>query len=203
MKKQLHSIILASSSPRRKDLLTQIGLEFQVVPSDYEEDMTMPLPPLELTVHLAKGKALAVTEQYPNAIIIGADTIVALGDTILGKPHSEEEAERMLQSLSGTQHNVITGMAVIIPASLSPTKTQIIETHISSSTVTLHKLPHQEILNYIATKEPLDKAGAYAIQGYASAFVQKIEGSYSGIVGLPVDSLYVILNKYNIWPGLS
>jgi septum formation protein len=198
MEKQLHTIILASTSPRRKELLSSIGVSFSVVPSEYEEDMTLPLPPGKLTLHLAIHKALAVAKLHPDAIIIAADTIISTETRVLGKAHTNEEAEQMILSLSGKTHNVLTGLAVVIPPRLTQTKSQTVKTHVSRNKVTFKKLDKEEIAAYVSTGEPLGKAGAYAIQGKGAFFVEKIEGSYSGIVGLPIEALYMILRSYRI-----
>lgn len=195
MKKSLHTLILASTSPRRKDLLSQIGLTFTIVPSDFEEDMSLPLSPDMLTMHLSKEKALAVAKDYPDAVIIGADTVVAIDGAVLGKAHTKEDAQRMLSMLSGKTHQVITGLTVIIPAGESPTGEQIIESVASINDVTFKPLAAEEIEWYIQTGEPLEKAGAYGIQGLGAMFVEKIEGSYSGIVGLPLEILYEIFRR--------
>lgn len=195
MKKSLHTLILASTSPRRKDLLSQIGLTFTIVPSDFEEDMSLPLSPDKLTMHLSKEKALAVAKDYPDAVIIGADTVVAIDGAVLGKAHTKEDAQRMLSMLSGKTHQVITGLTVIIPAGESPTGVQIIESVASINDVTFKPLAAEEIEWYIQTGEPLEKAGAYGIQGFGAMFVEKIEGSYSGIVGLPLEILYEIFRR--------
>ena len=195
MKKSLHTLILASTSPRRKDLLSQIGLTFTIVPSDFEEDMSLPLSPDMLTMHLSKEKALAVAKDYPDAVIIGADTVVAIDGAVLGKAHTNEDAQRMLSMLSGKTHQVITGLTVIIPAGESPTGVQIIESVASINDVTFKPLAGEEIEWYIQTGEPLEKAGAYGIQGLGAMFVEKIEGSYSGIVGLPLEILYEIFRR--------
>jgi len=195
MKKSLHTLILASTSPRRKDLLSQIGLTFTIVPSDFEEDMSLPLSPDMLTMHLSKEKALAVAKDYPDAVIIGADTVVAIDGAVLGKAHTNEDAQRMLSMLSGKTHQVITGLTVIIPAGESPTGVQIIESVASINDVTFKPLAAEEIEWYIQTGEPLEKAGAYGIQGLGAMFVEKIEGSYSGIVGLPLEILYEIFRR--------
>jgi len=195
MKKSLHTLILASTSPRRKDLLSQIDLTFTIVPSDFEEDMSLPLSPDMLTMHLSKEKALAVAKDYPDAVIIGADTVVAIDGAVLGKTHTNEDAQRMLSMLSGKTHQVITGLTVIIPAGESPTGVQIIESVASINDVTFKPLAAEEIEWYIQTGEPLEKAGAYGIQGFGAMFVEKIEGSYSGIVGLPLEILYEIFRR--------
>ncbi len=199
MKKQLHKIILASTSPRRKDLLSSIGLTFEVVPSNYEEDMTLPLLPEELTIHLSKEKALAIADRYPDAVIIGADTIIAFDEKVLGKAHTKEEVQRMLALLSGKKHSVVTGLTVIIPASIAQTQERIIETYASKNRVHFKTITQDEINWYIATGEPFGKAGGYAIQGFGAVFVNGIEGNYSGIVGLPVEAVYSILRSYDVF----
>jgi septum formation protein len=157
--------------------------------------MSLPLSPDMLTMHLSKEKALAVAKDYPDAVIIGADTVVAIDGAVLGKAHTKEDAQRMLSMLSGKTHQVITGLTVIIPAGESPTGVQIIESVASINDVTFKPLAAEEIEWYIQTGEPLEKAGAYGIQGFGAMFVEKIEGSYSGIVGLPLEILYEIFRR--------
>jgi septum formation protein len=185
-------IILASTSPRRKEILENIKLNFEIVPSPYEEDMSLPLTPTELVKELSKGKASAVASNYTDAVVIGADTIVAHGEKVLGKPKSVEQAKEMLKMLSGTTHSVITGLTVIDTAT-GTMYNEAIETKIS-----LKELSDKEIDAYIATGEPMDKAGSYAIQGFAALFVTKIEGDYFGVMGLPVSRLGEILKQIGI-----
>lgn len=176
-------IILASTSQRRKELLSRTGLTFDVIPGEYEEDMTLPLPPKELVMHLSEGKALDVAQKYKDAIVIGADTIVVLGDKALGKPHTKERAKEMLNMLNGGSHSIITAFTI---ANLENNKvvTKAVETK-----VYFKQLTDKEIDNYIATGEPLDRAGAYAIQQLGGQFVEKIEGDYDNTVGLPVQDV--------------
>jgi len=185
-------IILASTSPRRKELLESIGLKFEIQPSDYEEDMTLKMPPKKLAEFLSLNKARSVAEKNNDAIVIGADTIVVLGKQVLGKPHTEKEAKRMLRLISGKTHSVITGVTVI------DTSKNIMITKSVETKIWIKKLSPKEIESYVASKEPLDKAGAYAIQGLGSLIVKKIEGDYSGTVGLPLFLLREELEKIGV-----
>ncbi len=171
-------LILASSSPRRRELLTEAGIAFTVHPADIDEAHRAGESPIAFTLRLAREKAEAVSAQHPGATVLGADTIVVCDEEILGKPSNETDAARMLNKLSGRDHQVITGVALV---SLSGT-----QTHAETTIVTMRKITEEEIQNYIATGEPMDKAGAYAIQGAASAFIPQIVGDYSNVVGLPM-----------------
>ena len=177
MKKNL---ILASASPRRRELLEKAGLQFIVVASNYEEDMTLRLSPPELVKFLSQGKAEAVRAAHPNSLILAADTIVVLGNQILGKPHTPERAKEMLTALSGTNHSIITGFTVLDSGS-GKSISDAVETK-----VMFKKLSERQIDEYIATGEPLDKAGAYAIQLGGARFVERMEGDYANAIGLPV-----------------
>lgn len=188
----MKEIILASTSPRRKELMEITGLPFVVVASPYEEDMSLKMSPRDLVKHLAKGKASAVAENYRNEIIIGADTIVVLGKEVMGKPETEAAARKMLNKLSGKTHKVMTGYC-IIDAATGKTVTKAVETK-----VYFKKLSSSEITNYIRSGEPMDRAGAYAIQGLAALFVKKIEGDFLNVVGLPIQDLAQDLKKFGI-----
>lgn len=176
----MKKIVLASSSPRRKTLLAQIGLKFEIDPSNYEEDMTLDMKPVKLAEFLSLGKAEDVAKRHKNAVVISADTIVALDNEVFGKPHTPEKAKYMLQKMSGRAHSVITGFT-IIDTETGKKISKSIETK-----VYFKKLSKEEIDAYIATGEPLDKGGGYAIQGLAALFVEKIEGDYFNVVGLPI-----------------
>lgn len=176
----MKKIILASQSPRRKQLLEQIGLKFEIDPSNYEEDMTLKMTPTKLAEHLSLGKAEDVAKRHGDSIIISADTIVAVNEEVFGKPKTPEKAKYMLRKLSGRVHSVITGFTIID----TETNKQIIKS--VETKVYFKKLSEKEIDAYIATGEPLDKGGSYAIQGKAALFVKKIEGDYFNIVGLPI-----------------
>jgi len=188
----MRKIILASTSPRRKELLEKTGLPFEIVASNYEEDMTLVLPPHELAKHLSKGKADAVAQDYKDAIIIAADTFIVFGDKILGKPHTPKKAKETLAMLSGGTHSIVTGFTII------DTQTGKNISRTTETKVHFRKLTIEEIDAYVATGEPLDKAGAYGIQGLGSELVDKIEGSFSNVVGLPVEEVMVALKDFGI-----
>jgi len=209
-------LVLASASPRRQDLLHNAGIAFAVQPADIDET---PLPgeaPRECAERLAGEKALAVWRSRPGDVVLGADTIVVIDEMILGKPVDAEDAARMLRLLSGRTHRVITGVCVVqavtsgqLPvvnegglgdSAHSPTNFNVLraenqEMRIASETtlVTVGELSDIEIRDYIATGEPMDKAGAYAIQGWASRWIPRIEGDYTNVVGLPVALVHGML----------
>ncbi len=185
-------IILASASPRRKELLSLTGLRFEVDPGDYKEDMSLNLKPHELARFLSLEKAKSVEWKYENAIIIAADTFVILGERILGKPKNSEDAREMLLFLEGRTHSVITGFT-ILSTRIDKSLSRSIETR-----VTFRKFTGKEIDAYVRTGEPLDKAGAYAIQGLGSILVKKIEGDYYNIMGLPLSALCESLKGFGI-----
>lgn len=174
----MKKIILASSSPRRKELLTTAGVEFEIHVKDVDETIPEGTPPEEAAKMTAAKKAAAVAEDYADCIVIGADTIVVANGKILGKPRDEADAKAMLSMLSGIEHEVITGVCIIRDA--TP------ETFAQISKVKFYDLTEEEISAYVATKEPMDKAGAYGIQGLGCRLVERIEGDYFNIVGLPV-----------------
>jgi septum formation protein len=180
-------LILASGSPRRKELLERAGLSFDVIPSGYEEDMNLALPPIELVKHLSRGKAEEVAKRHLNAVVLSADTIVAYGDLVLGKPHTPERAKEMLQLLSGKAHSVFTGYT-IIRGKDNKVVSRAVETKVYCK-----ELSEREIDEYIETGDPLDKAGAYAIQKFGATVVEKIEGDYDNVVGLPVGEVIKVL----------
>ncbi len=184
-------IILATNSPRRKELAKQMGLDFEVIPSNYEEDMTMKLSPKELAKTLAYGKAKDVAKRH-DGIIIGADTFVVFKGKKIGKPKSEQEAFKMLKSFSGKSHKVYTGIAIIN----KKTGKEITDCEIT--TIKFRKMSDEEIKKYIKTGEPMDKAGAYAIQGLGSIFIEKINGCYHNIAGFPIHLTYKNLKKLGI-----
>lgn len=192
MKNFLRKIILASTSPRRKQLLEKTGLKFDVVGSDYEEDMTLKLKPKELAKHLSMGKAKSVAAKYRNAVVIAADTFIAYKDRVLGKPHTPEQAKKTLRMLSGKAHSVITGFTIVDTAT-GKKVSKAVETK-----VYFKKLIDSEISGYIKSKEPLDKAGAYAIQGLGAVLVEKIEGDFFNVMGLPVNALVTELRKFGV-----
>ena len=190
----MYPIILASGSPRRKEILSQVGLPFTVEPSSKEEATTATLPS-EFVMSLSEIKAEDIAcKQTKPCMVIGADTIVALGDKILGKPKDVEEAYIMLKSLSNKSHEVYTGVTVIvIDESNRINKTTFYE----MAKVFIAPLSDEEIYAYIQSKEPMDKAGAYAIQGRFACYVERIEGDYYTVVGLPIAHLYKVIKEMN------
>ncbi len=180
-------IILASGSPRKKEILSKLGLPFEAVASAYEEDMTAMADQFELAKFLSLGKAKDVANRISGeAIIIGADTFISFGSKFLGKPKNVDEARIMLERLSGKTHEIITGVAIIDTL----TKIEINEAIVSK--VTMRPISSEEIEGYIKTGEPLDKAGAYAIQERGAIFVSRIDGDFFTVMGLP---LYFVAQK--------
>ncbi|NLM39075.1 MAG: septum formation inhibitor Maf [Firmicutes bacterium] len=181
-------IILASQSPRRAALLRQYGLDFTIESSPAEESSEGNRA--ELAVQNALRKAEAIAQKYPQALTIGADTIVVLGERVLGKPSGQHEAYAMLRSLSGQVHQVITGVALV-----GPDKTR---TFAETTSVKFRDLSDDEIGAYVRSGEPLDKAGAYGIQGFGGLFVEAIHGCYFNVVGLPTPRLMLALREFGI-----
>lgn len=188
----MRRIILASTSPRRRELFKKLGVPFEVVASAYEEDMTLALPPRELAVYLARGKAEAVAPRYTDAIVIGADTFLVFDGRVIGKPRDAQDAAGMLRGLAGKSHAVVTGFYII------DTAYSIHVADAVESIVHIKELSDDAIAAYIASGEPLDKAGAYAIQGKGAALVDRIEGDYDSIVGLPVGRIGEVLQEFGI-----
>ena len=188
----MRRIVLASASPRRKQLLEQIGLRFEVDPSDYEEDIAPGSEPHEMAKKLSLGKARAAARKHRKALIIAADTFVVFGDRILGKPHSNAEAREMLRALNGQAHSVISGFT-ILDAETGQVVSRSVETRVHMKKLTL-----REIDGYVRSKEPLDKAGGYAIQGRGAVLVERIEGDYFNVVGLPLSALADALREFGI-----
>lgn len=185
-------IILASTSPRRHELARAMGLDFEVVPSSYEEDMTLKLSPKKLVMTLALGKAEDVARKFSEGLVIGVDTIVVFKGKKLGKPKDEKDAYRMLKMLSNKEHDVYSGVAII------DCKTGKKIQDVEITRVFFNKLSDEEIRSYIATGEPLDKAGAYGIQDLSSIFIRKIEGCYFGVMGFPIFNIYTNLKKFGV-----
>jgi len=181
-------LVLASASPRRQELLRKAGISFTVQPADVDETPLAGESPRECAERLAREKALAVWQTRPQDTVLGADTIVVVDATILGKPADADDAARMLRLLSGRAHQVITGVCLVTPfAGKNPNHAGHAPRTASETTlVTMSELSEEDIRAYIATGEPMDKAGAYAIQGLASRWIPRIEGDYSNVVGLPV-----------------
>ena len=186
---QKTNYILASQSPRRSKLLAQIGINFETLPSNFIEDLSINLPPSNLSMNFAKNKAKTVAKKYKSRWVIGADTIVTLRGRIFGKPNSFDEGNEMLRALSGKTHDVFTGV------SIQNIEKKINLTFNERTKVTLKKLTDEDIFLYLKNHKPYDKSGSYGIQGYFSVFVKKIDGCYFNIVGLPLHKLYLILKS--------
>lgn len=184
----MKEIILASGSPRRKELMEMLGFDFRVIVSDVEEVVDESLKPEEIVKSLAHQKALAVFNEHQDALVIGSDTIVVADDKILGKPHSKLQAKEMMELLKNDKHQVMTAVSFI-----SDKEEKVI---CDKATVHFNDIELTEIEKYIETKEPYDKAGGYAIQGWAGKHIRAIEGNFYTIMGLPVDIVYQYLKDY-------
>jgi septum formation protein len=184
--------ILASASPRRRELLAQLGLSFIVVPSELQEINQSGMRPHMHATYYAEAKAKEVADRHPNKWVLGADTIVILGQEILGKPVDFSEASSMLSRLGGRSHCVITGIC-LVNASLEVVESEWVETKVFMKSLTL-----EDIEGYIRTGEPMDKAGAYGIQGIGGCLIQRIEGSYSNVVGLPLCETLELLRRHGV-----
>ena len=182
--------VLASSSPRRQELLKLLLPDFEVVPSEVDESIRVAERPETMVARLAREKALAVQERRPTACIVSADTVVVCEVEILGKPASYEEARSMLRKLSGKTHQVLTGVCLL------HLNTLFVE--YATSDVTFYLLTEREIENYLRSGEPFDKAGAYAIQGLGARFVERIDGCHFNVVGLPVSRLYQMMKRLKV-----
>jgi septum formation protein len=189
-------LVLASASPRRQELLRNAGISFDVQPAHIPEEA---LPGEEAKVfaeRLAREKALAVARKRPGDVVLGADTVVVVDNRILGKPIDAADAARMLRLLSGCTHRVITGVCLVTPATGQlPVASERVVVSSECTLVTVSEIGDREIAAYVATGEPMDKAGAYAIQGIASRWIPRIEGDYSNVVGLPVALVYGMLRQ--------
>ena len=193
-------LVLASASPRRQELLRNAGISFVVQAADIDETPVAGEGARDCAERLAREKALAVWRTRPGDVVLGADTIVVVDERILGKPVDAEDAVRMLRMLSGRMHCVITGVCVVEAVSgfQFPVSNQTegpLTTGSETTLVTMSKLSDVEIREYVATGEPMDKAGAYAIQGRAARWIPRIEGDYSNVVGLPVALVYGMLRE--------
>ncbi|RDV82924.1 Maf family protein [Ammonifex thiophilus] len=189
----MRRIVLASTSPRRQEILRSLGVEFEVVAPRVKESFSSDFPPAEMAEELARLKVEEVASRVtPPALVIGADTIVVHRGKVLGKPRSEEEAKEMLAALQGNEHTVFTGVAV-----LGLPEGRLIKDHVATR-VFFAPLAAEEIAAYVATGEPMDKAGAYAAQGKGALFIEKIEGCYFNVVGLPVFLLHRLLLQFGV-----
>lgn len=174
----MKKIILASNSPRRKELLTKEHVDFVVIPAEIDEKMDLNLSPIENVLNVSLKKCEAIQQKYPDEEILAADTIVVLDNQIFGKPKDEEDAYKMLKHLSGKIHQVITGVAIY--------KDKKYDNFYVVSNVKFKTLDDEDIWGYIKTKEPMDKAGSYAIQGIGSKFIESYDGELENIIGLPI-----------------
>ena len=184
----MNKVILASQSPRRKELLSLIGIEFDAIPADIDEQIDLNNDLVKEIEKLSYQKAFHVFKDHKAALVIGSDTIVKINNQVLGKPKSYEQAKDMLEILSGNTHEVVTAVTILVDDK--------VETFSSIAKVTFYQLTPQEIDEYIKTNEPMDKAGAYAIQGLGAKFIKAIEGDYYTIMGLPIGELYHRLKKF-------
>lgn len=194
MKELRKQLILASSSPRRKELLETVGVPLEVCPSEIEECLVTGETPEQHVLRLSKAKAADVSRLHPNRWILGADTIVVLDGVILGKPAGEDEAEEMLSKLSGRRHVVFTSYTLYNTDEPFRNRSRYVR-----SVVSIKRMTRSEIKNYVQTGEPLDKAGAYAVQGLGAAIVKRIEGSYTNVVGLPLCEVMEDLRELGIY----
>lgn len=186
------TIILASGSPRRKDLLTRMGVVFDIVPSSYDELLDSSRSPSEVAGELALGKARDVAERFPDALVIGADTIVTIDGEQLGKPESPEHAKAMLERLAGRAHDVTTGLALVCAAK------GIEQTHADTTKVFFGPYNEAAVDAYIATGDPMDKAGAYGIQSVYGTLITHTEGDFDTVMGLNTTSLARLLTEQGV-----
>jgi septum formation protein len=192
-------LVLASASPRRKELLIQAGYEFKVIPANVPEERRPGEDPTAFVTRLAQKKAQSVFDQLDShasrdrLLVLGADTIVVIPEGILGKPRDSADATRMLRLLSGRTHQVVTGVCLI-----SKAKTEVAA---EATSVTMREISEKEIAAYIATGEPMDKAGAYAIQGYAARWIPRIDGCYFNVVGLPLARVATMIECSGFGPN--
>ncbi len=180
-------LVLASASPRRRDLLTAAGFEFDVDSGEVDESPATGEPPSTYVLRVARLKAEAVATRHPDRPVLAADTAVVIGSQLLGKPADAADASRMLAQISARAHEVMTGMALAFRGQVF--------SEMEQTTVWVTKLTADDIAWYVASGEPMDKAGAYAIQGLASRFIPRIEGSYTNVVGLPVARMVQLLGR--------
>ncbi len=180
-------LVLASASPRRQELLRSAGISFEVQPAEIPENALPGEAAKECAERLAREKGLAVARQRPHDFVLGADTVVVVEGQILGKPTDAADAARMLRRLSGREHQVITGVCLVVGGQCSVAS--------ETTVVTMSELAEKDIADYVASGEPMDKAGAYAIQGIASRWIPRIEGDYSNVVGLPVALVWRMLRE--------
>ena len=181
-------LVLASASPRRRELLTQAGLRFDVLPARIDESRYFGEDPSAYVQRLALEKALVISAKHPGAIVLGADTTVVLNSDVLNKPADAAEAERMLRALSGQAHQVYTGIAVVHGTDFRQ--------QVEATTVYFAEIPEADLAHYLATGDSLDKAGAYGIQGYAARWITRIDGDFFNVMGLPIAATVRLLSEF-------
>lgn len=187
-------LVLASASPRRRELLGQLAVPFDVLPSDVPEKPLSGEPPATFAQRVAQAKAAEVSSQRPLQWILAADTVVTIDGVILGKPKDRASACRMLNRLSARTHRVLTAVALAAPGG------RLVDGCVSETAVTMRAITDAEIARYVDTGEPFDKAGGYGIQGGASPFIERSDGSYTNVVGLPLDEVRTMLERHGLLP---
>ena len=185
-------LVLASNSPRRIDLLKMAGYHFDIIPHTIEESIPCEISPTELASNLAFLKASDVARKVDDAIVISADTIVVHKDNIFGKPRDTRDAKRILMMLSGSEHDIITAVCIID----MPSKKKLLR--IDRTSIRMMNMTEDEIEIYVRTGEPMDKAGAYAVQGEGGKFIEKMDGNFSNAVGLPLETVHEMLNNFKM-----
>lgn len=190
---KFHKIVLASASPRRLELLRQIGIEPEVIVSHVEEVVTSTVPG-EVVMELSRQKAEDVAKnQEAGTLVIGSDTVVAVDGRILGKPHDHKEAEEMIRSIEGRSHQVYTGVCMVLKGTEG--EEDRVLTFFDATDVEVYPMTDEEIITYAESQEPMDKAGAYAVQGFFGRYIRGLNGSYANVMGLPISMVYQEMKK--------
>ncbi len=191
---KFHNIVLASASPRRLELLRQIGIEPEVIVSHVEEVVTSSEPG-EVVMELSRQKAQDVAKNQPEGpLVIGSDTVVAVDGRILGKPHDHEEAAEMIRSIEGRAHQVYTGVCMVLKG--EDGAEDMVRNFFDATDVEVYPMTEEEILEYANSEEPMDKAGAYAVQGFFGRYIKGLKGSYANVMGLPISMVYQELKNF-------
>ncbi len=191
---KFHNIVLASASPRRLELLRQIGIEPEVIVSHVEEVVTSSEPG-EVVMELSRQKAEDVAKDQPEGtLVIGSDTVVAVDGRILGKPHDHEEAAEMIRSIEGRAHQVYTGVCMVLKGENGAE--DMVRNFFDATDVEVYPMTEEEILEYANSEEPMDKAGAYAVQGFFGRYIKGLKGSYANVMGLPISMVYQELKNF-------
>ncbi len=191
---KFHKIVLASASPRRLELLRQIGIEPEVIVSHVEEVVTSTVPG-EVVMELSRQKAEDVAkDQAAGTLVIGSDTVVAVDGKILGKPHDHDEAAEMIRSIEGRAHQVYTGVCMVLKG--ADGSADVVRNFYDETDVEVYPMTEEEILEYAAGEEPMDKAGAYAVQGFFGRYIKGLKGSYANVMGLPISMVYQEMKNF-------